>query len=110
MSLFRRQKPANDAGSTSVPTAGNFVGVFGSWLSRKGQKAQPNVGSIPSSAADSPAQRGRHDGPTDREEVGIAQSLWDRAYTALRTKDARLVKKYEELLSMELRKTSVYKM
>jgi hypothetical protein len=62
MSLFRRQKPANDAGSTSVPTAGNFVGVFGSWLSRKGQKAQPNAGSIPSSAADSPAQRGRHDG------------------------------------------------
>ena len=35
-----------------------------------------------------------------------AQSLWNRAYSALKTENPRLVKKYEKLLSRELLKTS----
>lgn len=41
---------------------------------------------------------------TDRN----AQSLWDRAYATLGTENARLVEKYEKLLSRVLPNTSVY--
>jgi hypothetical protein len=40
-------------------------------------------------------------------ETTAAPSLWDRAYEDLERKDPELVKKYEELLSREL-KTSMY--
>jgi hypothetical protein len=44
--------------------------------------------------------------PSEDGGSDTAQSLWDRAYGALKTENRRLVMKYEKLLSRELPKTS----
>jgi hypothetical protein len=42
------------------------------------------------------------------DEPPAIQSLWDRAYNALREKDGKLVDEYEELLSKEAQGTSMH--
>src|SRR6266536_4237232 len=108
MGLFKSKKLVNNAGSGSGSTAGNPGRGFGSWLSKKGQKTQPDAGPIPSSAADNPTQRERcedgskaavpnHHTPKDQEEMHNVRSLWDCAYDAFNKENPQLMTKYKRL-------------
>ncbi|KAM3149290.1 hypothetical protein ABEW05_010451 [Botrytis cinerea] len=113
MKFFRRNKPINDAGSASVSKPRTLKSGLRSYLSKKDQKPQPNVGSIPSATKDSPAQGTPHKSnsqsatipshhlPSVHEEENI-KSLWDCAYDAVKKENPELVTKYEKLLSTEL--------
>lgn len=66
--------------------------------------------SLASSSDQAPDQRLRGSKTALSEvdpEVQTSQSLWDRAYDALRDKEAKLVDEYETVLSQELQKTSL---
>ncbi|KAM0147381.1 hypothetical protein ACHAPG_010622 [Botrytis cinerea] len=113
MKFFRRNKPINDASSASVSKPRTRTSGLRSYLSKKDQKSQPNVGSIPSATKDSPAQGTPHKSnsqsatipshhlPSVHEEENI-NSLWDCAYDAVKKENPELVTKYEKLLSTEL--------
>ncbi|EMR87686.1 putative ankyrin repeat protein [Botrytis cinerea BcDW1] len=113
MKFFRRNKSINDASSASVSKPRTRTSGLRSYLSKKDQKPQPNVGSIPSATKDSPAQGTPHKSnsqsatipshhlPNVHEEENI-KSLWDCAYDAVKKENPELVTKYEKLLSTEL--------
>jgi hypothetical protein len=125
MGLFRgkhKQKPTNDAGSEAEePSAGNSDRLR-RWLGKKGRDVQADAGSMTSSNTAECQTQSEHceggsqasaadcDLSKDHEELDTMQSLWDRAYDALKTEDPRLVEKYEKLLSKELSKTSGYQL
>ncbi|KJR87190.1 ankyrin repeat protein [Sporothrix schenckii 1099-18] len=77
------------------------------WRDRKGGgRAQPDAASVASSAKGSNDIRQERSGdnlvdPVNRKESSTTQSLWDRAYDALRKEKTQLVKDYEKLLSKE---------
>jgi hypothetical protein len=113
MGFFKRNKPANDAGSAYVSKSEELKSAFRSWLPKKDQKAQPNAGSIPSAAKDSPAQGKPHKAnsqaatvpshhPLSVHKEENIKSLWDCAYDAVKKENPALVTKYEKLLSTEL--------
>ncbi|KAH7232414.1 hypothetical protein B0J15DRAFT_409195 [Fusarium solani] len=69
--------------------------------------APSTAGPSPTVSIRPPASLESRTSPTQLEQSGPAvRSLWDRAYDALREKDARLVEEYEKLLSRELPKTA----
>ncbi|TEY39703.1 hypothetical protein BOTCAL_0453g00070 [Botryotinia calthae] len=113
MHFFKRNKPANDAGSAYASKPEELKSVFRRYLSKKDKKAQPNAGSIPSAAKESPVQgkplKANSQAatipsdhlPSIHKEDNI-KSLWDCAYDAVKKENPELVMKYEKLLSTEL--------
>jgi len=113
MALFKgkhKQNPASVAGSTSESK-------LRKWLGKKGRETQADAGSATSSAGGSQPQWERsedgsktavpsRDPLKDHEELHSTQSLWDRAYDAIKKEDPQLVEEYNKLLSKELRETS----
>jgi hypothetical protein len=87
-------------------------------LGKKGRQAQPEAGSVVSSASGNSLGREERSGDgsvnpvsdsrplTNYEGSPTTQTLWDRAYDTLREGNRQLVEKYEKLLSKELLKTS----
>ena len=99
---------ALEAGSSSTAR-----GLLQRLFSKRGGEAQPDAGSVASSAGQSGRTREEHreDGSTalmGRENSPVDQSLWNHAYNALRDKAPQTVQKYEELLNAELQMKSAY--